>query len=71
MVTVLPGFVTTRMTEDLDLPEKLTAQPEEVAEAVQAAVVTGKNVIYVRCIWQLVMLIIRNIPEGIFKKLRV
>lgn len=71
VVTVLPGFVATRMTEDLDLPEKLTAQPEELAEAVQAAVVTGKNVIYVRRIWQLVMLIIRNIPEGLFKKMKI
>lgn len=71
VVTVLPGFVATKMTEDLDLPEKLTAQPEEVAEAVNSAVVTGKNVIYVRRIWQFVMLIIRNIPEGIFKKMKI
>jgi short-subunit dehydrogenase len=71
VLTVLPGFVATKMTEDLDLPEKLTAQPEEVAEAVHRAVSRGKNVIYVRRIWQLVMLIIRNIPEGIFKKLKI
>ena len=71
VVTVLPGFVATKMTEDLDLPEKLTAQPDEVAEAVHRAVTVGKNVIYVRRIWQLVMLIIRNIPEGVFKKLKI
>lgn len=71
VVTVLPGFVATKMTEDMDLPEKLTAQPQEVAEAVQRAAVTGKNVIYVRRIWQLVMLIIRNIPEAIFKKMKI
>lgn len=71
VITVLPGFVATKMTEELDLPEKLTALPEEVAEAVQRAVATGKNVIYVRRIWQLVMLIIRNIPEGIFKKMKI
>lgn len=71
VVTVLPGFVATKMTEDLDLPEKLTAQPEEVAKAVHRAVATGKNVIYVRRIWQLVMLVIRNIPEAIFKKMSI
>jgi decaprenylphospho-beta-D-erythro-pentofuranosid-2-ulose 2-reductase len=71
VVTVLPGFVATQMTEEMDLPEKLTAWPEEVAEAVQRAVVTGRNVIYVRRIWQLVMLIIRNIPEAIFKKMKI
>jgi short-subunit dehydrogenase len=57
------------MTADLDLPEKLTAQPEEVADAIEAAVRSGKNIIYVRKIWWLVMAIIRNIPEAIFKKL--
>ena len=59
------------MTEDMDLPEKLTAQPEEVADAVQHAVATGRNVIYVRRIWWLIMLIIRNIPESIFKKMKI
>jgi len=31
VLTVKPGFVATKMTEGMDLPEKLTAQPEEVA----------------------------------------
>lgn len=71
VITVLPGFVATKMTEDMDLPEKLTAQPDEVADAVHRAVVTGRNVIYVRGIWRLVMLVIRNIPEGVFKKMKI
>lgn len=71
VVTVLPGFVATRMTEEMDLPEKLTAAPEEVAEAVYSAVARRKNVIYVRRIWRLIMLIILNIPEAIFKKMKI
>lgn len=71
VVTVLPGFVNTAMTADLDLPEKLTAEPEEVAKAVLRAVDKKKNVIYVRPIWQLVMTIICNIPEPVFKKLKI
>jgi short-subunit dehydrogenase len=71
VITVLPGFVATKMTEDMDLPEKLTAQPEEVAEAIQRAVTSGRNVIYVRRIWWLIMLIIRNIPEAVFKKMKI
>ncbi|MEL7105727.1 MAG: SDR family oxidoreductase [Pseudomonadota bacterium] len=71
VVTVLPGFVATQMTEGLDLPEKLTAQPSEVGEAIAAAVQKKRNIVYVRRIWQLVMLIIRNIPEPIFKKLKL
>ena len=71
VVTVLPGFVNTAMTADLDLPDRLTAEPEEVATAILRAVDKGKNVIYVRPIWQLVMSIICNIPEPIFKKLKI
>jgi len=33
------------------------------------AVKSGRNVIYVRPIWQVIMTIIRAIPEPIFKKL--
>ncbi len=71
VVTVLPGFVATQMTAEMDLPEKLTAQPEEVGLATLKAVQKNRNVIYVRSIWWLVMLIIRNIPEAIFKKLSI
>jgi decaprenylphospho-beta-D-erythro-pentofuranosid-2-ulose 2-reductase len=68
VVTVLPGFVATAMTEGMDLPARLTAQPEEVGAAVVEAVQKGANVIYVRPIWRIVMAVIRNIPEPIFKK---
>ncbi len=69
VVTVLPGFVATRMTEGLDLPAKLTAQPDEVARAIVRAVEAGRDVVYVRPVWRLIMAVIRAIPEGIFKKL--
>jgi decaprenylphospho-beta-D-erythro-pentofuranosid-2-ulose 2-reductase len=70
VVTVLPGFVATRMTEGLDLPARLTAQPEEVAEAIARAV-AKKSIVYVRPVWRLIMLIIRSIPESIFARLRI
>ncbi|MEP3331393.1 SDR family oxidoreductase [Sedimentitalea sp.] len=71
VVTVLPGFVATKMTEGMALPERLTAAPQEVAVAIIRAVTKGKDVIYVRFIWALVMLVIRNIPEWLFKKLKI
>lgn len=71
VVTVLPGFVNTAMTEDLDLPGPLTAEPEEVGAAVLKAVTRRKNVIYVRPVWRVIMAIIRNIPEPVFKKLKL
>lgn len=71
VLTVLPGFVATRMTAGMDLPAKLVAQPEEVAEKVAVAVQKGRNVIYVKPVWWLIMLIIRNVPERIFKKMKI
>ncbi len=71
VLTVKPGFVATKMTEELDLPEKLTAQPEEVAEDIYKAQQKGKNVIYTKWVWRWVMLIICNIPEFQFKKMSI
>ena len=71
VLTVKPGFVATKMTEDLDLPEKLTAQPIDVAADIFNAQQKGKDILYTKWIWRYVMLIIRNIPEFIFKKLSI
>lgn len=71
VVTVKPGFVATRMTAGMDLPAKLTADPAELGAAVVRAVSKKRNVIYVRPVWALVMAIIRNIPEPVFKKLKL
>ena len=68
VLTVKPGFVATKMTQDMDLPPPLTAQPEQVAKAIFNAQQKRKNIIYTKSIWFLIMLIIRNIPESIFKK---
>lgn len=67
VVTVKPGFVATKMTEDMDLPEKLTAQPRDVAVDIYKAQQKNKNVLYTKWIWRWVMLVIRMIPEWKFK----
>lgn len=71
VVTVLPGFVATQMTKDIDLPKRLTAQPSEVAAAIAKAVGRKNDIIYVRPVWRCIMLIIRNIPESVFKRLEL
>jgi hypothetical protein len=68
VLTVLPGFVNTKMTEHLNLPKPLTAQPQEVADAIYKGVTGKKNVIYVKWFWKWIMLIITSIPENLFKK---
>ncbi|MCG7522640.1 SDR family oxidoreductase [Ruegeria sp. Ofav3-42] len=71
VVTVLPGFVDTRMTEGLDLPPKLTAQPSEVAAAIVRATRRQKNTVYVKPLWAFILTAIRLIPESLFKKMNI
>ncbi|MBS1655869.1 MAG: SDR family oxidoreductase [Bacteroidetes bacterium] len=68
VLTVLPGFVYTKMTADLKLPKLLTAQPEDVANAIYKGVKKQKNIIYVKWFWRWIMCIITSIPEFMFKK---
>jgi decaprenylphospho-beta-D-erythro-pentofuranosid-2-ulose 2-reductase len=71
VLTVQPGFVYTKMTENMPLPGLLTATPEQVAAVVYRAVLKKKNVVYVKGFWRWIMLIIKSIPEFMFKKLKL
>jgi len=72
VVTVKPGFVRTRMTAGMKLPGVLTVEPEKVGRAIyRAAEDKRRDVIYVGPLWRLVMMVIRAIPERIFKRLRL
>lgn len=71
VVTVQPGFVYTKMTEDLSLPKMLTASPAEVADGVFTAVRKKQNVVFVKWFWKYIMLVIRNVPEVMFKKMKL
>lgn len=71
VLTVKPGFVKTKMIENMKTPGPLTATPKEVGERVFKAVKAKADTIYVRPIWSPVMMMIRNIPEGMFKKMKL
>lgn len=68
VMTVKPGFMNTKMTEGMDLPGALTAQPDEVAKIIYKAQQNQCNVLYVKWMWRWIMLIIKNIPEFVFKR---
>lgn len=69
VLTVKPGFVSTKMTAGMALPARLTAQPDEVAKDIYKAQQKNKNLLYTKWIWRWVMFVIRAIPEGQFKKM--
>jgi short-subunit dehydrogenase len=70
VTTVKPGFVDTAMT--FGLPGLfLVATPEDVARACLAAAKRGREELYVPFFWRGIMMIIRNIPERLFKRLNI
>ena len=71
VMTVKPGFMDTKMTTGLPLNPKLTATPQQAANYIYKGYKNKKDEIYVLPIWWLIMLIIRNIPEFIFKKMKL
>jgi decaprenylphospho-beta-D-erythro-pentofuranosid-2-ulose 2-reductase len=72
VLTIKPGFVATRMTEGRVKPNSpLMAKPERVARQIDRAIRRRRNVLYTPPIWRIVMAIIRTIPEGIFKRLKL
>jgi len=71
VLTVKPGFINTRMTAGLNLPKPITASSDQVAARIIKAVKNKRNTIYVLSIWFCIMLVIRCIPEFIFKRLKL
>jgi short-subunit dehydrogenase len=69
VLVIKPGFVATPMTADLDLPPLLTASPDAVAADIDSAVQRRRDVLFTPWFWRWIMLIIRIIPQKIFKKL--
>jgi len=68
VVTVIPGFVRTRMTEGLALPGPITAEPSDIAKQIYHAVQKKKNTVYSTW-WRFIMMILKLIPERLFKRL--
>ncbi len=70
VVTVKPGLVDTPMTASMK-KGLLFAQPRKVGEGIYQAMKKGKEVVYLPWFWRPIMLIIKSIPESVFKKMSV
>lgn len=68
VVCVKPGFVKTGMTDGLK-PPPFAGEPEGVARTVLRAIDRGTPVVYAPPIWALVMLVIRNLPRAVMRRL--
>lgn len=68
VLTIKPGFVDTPMTAAFP-KGSLWASPETIAAGIEHAISKRKDVVYLPGFWRWIMLIIKLIPERIFKGL--
>ena len=68
VLTIKPGFVATPMTAAFP-KGALWAKPEVIADGIVRAIAAQRDVVYLPGFWRLIMLVIRHIPEAIFKRL--
>jgi decaprenylphospho-beta-D-erythro-pentofuranosid-2-ulose 2-reductase len=70
VTTVKPGFVDTPMTARLP-KNALFARPDAVGRAIYRILERPRDVVYVPAFWRMVMLVVRAVPESIFKRLKL
>jgi len=70
VITVKPGFVDTAMT--YGLPGLfLVASPQSLGERIANAPEKSADVLYLPWFWRYIMLIIKHVPEVIFKRMKM
>ncbi len=67
VMTIKPGPVRTAMTQGMKGKEKF-ADVNKVAATIVKGIDRGGDILYVPGIWRLIMLVIRTVPERVFKK---
>jgi len=71
IITIKPGFVRTKMTSNIKMNKYLTATPEKVAKDVHKAWKRKRDIVYTPWYWKYIFIIIKIIPEKIFKKMNL
>ncbi len=69
VLTIKPGFVDTPMTAGFEKKGALWATPERIASGIVRAIEKRKDVVYLPLFWAPIMLVVRLIPERIFKRM--
>lgn len=67
-ICVKPGFVKTGMTAGLQ-PPPFAAAADDVARVVLQAIDRGQPVVYAPGVWRWVMLVIRNLPRSVMRRI--
>jgi len=70
VITIKPGFVDTQMTWGL-AGMFLVASPDQVGKRIARSIDKRSDIIYTPWFWRYIMLVIKYIPEFIFKKMKL
>ena len=70
MLTIKPGFVDTPMTEQFK-KGVLWASADQVAAGIVGAIEKRRSVAYLPWFWSVIMLVIRSIPETVFRRINL
>ena len=68
IITVKPGFIKTKMTNHLKLPPLITSSPDQIANLIYKSYKNQTSVVYSKY-WFLIMMLVKVIPEPIFKRM--
>lgn len=72
VITFRLGYVNTKMTKGLDLPSALTSSPAKAGKIIAKHLIRGsRHIVYVAPIFRPIAFVIKSIPEGILKRLRL
>jgi decaprenylphospho-beta-D-erythro-pentofuranosid-2-ulose 2-reductase len=68
VIDIKPGFVDTPMTKGLPLPGVLVSKPEQVGLRIVKGIERNTDILYAPGFWAIIMLIIKSIPNFLFKR---
>ncbi len=70
VVTLKPGFVDTPMTAEVP-KNPLFSSARRAGRAIHRAIEGRKDVAYIPWFWRPIMALVTNLPESVFKRLRL
>ena len=70
VIDIKPGLVNTPMTKEIK-KNLLFSSPQKVAKLIFNKIKCSNKAVYTPFLWRIIMLVIRNIPERVFLKLKI
>ena len=67
VISVIPGYIRTNNFK-IKAPNFLICEPSDIAKKIAKAIKYKHEIIYSSFLWRIIMMIIKIIPEKIFKK---